>query len=229
VEKVRTVSDTKRDFYTHHTRPINSIYRRVVEELLVELHLLSVNHNFRVDPIYCLGVVSSFDNFMQGYHPEEDRESIFQAICQSVGGSAQEYRASANIALNLAKRMTSFADLISWFKSPQPMEGEYPLSDAVSAIASSSQFKYSRMFALGLYTMVVQVNPEFWQEQKSREEVTNQLAEVLPVSADKLQKDFDLYRSNLEKMQQMILVIEEALEADRKKRAQNTPDTNNLS
>ncbi|NEQ21393.1 MAG: photosystem II biogenesis protein Psp29, partial [Microcoleus sp. SIO2G3] len=28
MNNVRTVSDTKRDFYNHHTRPINSIYRR---------------------------------------------------------------------------------------------------------------------------------------------------------------------------------------------------------
>jgi len=41
VNNVRTVSDTKRAFYTLHTRPINTIYRRVVEELIVEMHLLS--------------------------------------------------------------------------------------------------------------------------------------------------------------------------------------------
>ncbi|MFM6586777.1 MAG: photosystem II biogenesis protein Psp29, partial [Microcystis panniformis] len=33
MDKIRTVSDSKRDFYTRHTRPINSVYRRVVEEL----------------------------------------------------------------------------------------------------------------------------------------------------------------------------------------------------
>ncbi|HAX86545.1 MAG TPA: photosystem II biogenesis protein Psp29, partial [Cyanobacteria bacterium UBA11370] len=66
MNNVRTVSDTKRDFYNCHTRPINSIYRRVVEELMVEMHLLSVNVDFRYDPIYALGVVTSFNRFMQG-------------------------------------------------------------------------------------------------------------------------------------------------------------------
>ncbi|MFM8003381.1 MAG: photosystem II biogenesis protein Psp29, partial [Dolichospermum sp.] len=49
VNNVRTVSDTKKTFYTLHTRPINTIYRRVVEELMVEMHLLSVNVDFSYD------------------------------------------------------------------------------------------------------------------------------------------------------------------------------------
>ncbi|MFM6203351.1 MAG: photosystem II biogenesis protein Psp29, partial [Dolichospermum sp.] len=81
MNNVRTVSDTKRTFYTLHTRPINTIYRRVVEELMVEMHLLSVNVDFSYDAIYALGVVTTFDRFMEGYQPEQDQESIFQAIC----------------------------------------------------------------------------------------------------------------------------------------------------
>lgn len=222
MEKVRTVSDTKRDFYTQHTRPINSIYRRVVEELLVELHLLSVNRHFRVDPIYCLGVVSSFDRFMQGYRPEADKDSIFQAICQGVGSNAQEYQASANVALNLAKRIGSIPNLMAWFGSPDPIEGEFTLAEAVKAIAVNPEFKYSRMFGIGLYTMLVEIDPEFWRDQKSREEIIAKLGEVFSISADKIQKDFDLYQANLEKMQQMVIVVEEALEADRKKRAKKS-------
>ena len=73
MNNVRTVSDAKRAFYTLHTRPINSIYRRVVEELMVEMHLLFVNTDFSYDAIYALGVVTAFDRFMQGYRPEHDR------------------------------------------------------------------------------------------------------------------------------------------------------------
>ena len=118
---VRTVSDTKRAFYTHHTRPINSVYRRFVEELMVEMHLLSVNVDFRIDPIYCLGVVTSFDRFMQGYRPEQDKESIFAALCQSVGGNAQQYRQEAESLVALAKPMSA-QELISWIISLYRLE-----------------------------------------------------------------------------------------------------------
>ncbi|NJR65127.1 MAG: photosystem II biogenesis protein Psp29, partial [Leptolyngbyaceae cyanobacterium CRU_2_3] len=92
---VRTVSDTKRAFYTLHTRPINSIYRRVVDELMVEMHLLSVNADFSYNPIYRLGVVTAFDRFMQGYRPEEDINSIFNALCQALQEDPQQYRQEA--------------------------------------------------------------------------------------------------------------------------------------
>ncbi|ELR96844.1 photosystem II biogenesis protein Psp29 [Gloeocapsa sp. PCC 73106] len=222
MEKVRTVSDTKRDFYAHHTRPINSIYRRVVEELIVELHLLSVNQNFRVDPIYCLGVVTSFDRFMQGYRPEEDKASILASLCQAVGGKLEQYRDHANQVLNLAKRLHGVDDLLAWFKHPQPVEGEFALAEAVSAIALNQSFKYSRMFGIGLYTMLGEKNLELLQDKPARDKITAQFAEVLPVSSDKLQKDFELYQANLEKMKQMIIVVEEALEAERKKRAKKS-------
>ncbi len=60
MNNVRTVSETKRAFYGQHTRPINALYRRVVEELMVEMHLLLVNVEFEYDSIYALGVVSVF-------------------------------------------------------------------------------------------------------------------------------------------------------------------------
>ena len=82
MNNVRTVSDTKRAFYGQHTRPINAIYRRVVEELMVEMHLLLVNADFNYDSIYALGVVNTFDRFMKGYEPESDRTSIYTAIIQ---------------------------------------------------------------------------------------------------------------------------------------------------
>ena len=100
MSNIRTVSDTKRAFYTTHTRPISSIYRRVVEELMVEMHLLSVNAEFQYDSIYALGVVTTFDKFMQGYRPHEDLSSIFAALCQAMNGvDANQYRHDAETLL----------------------------------------------------------------------------------------------------------------------------------
>ena len=96
MSNIRTVSDTKRAFYTTHTRPISSIYRRVVEELMVEMHLLSVNTDFQYDSIYALGVVTTFDRFMKGYRPSEDLSSIFSALCKSMNSAdASQYRQDA--------------------------------------------------------------------------------------------------------------------------------------
>lgn len=220
VEKVRTVSDSKRDFYTNHTRPINSVYRRVVEELLVEMHLLSVNSDFHYDPIYALGVVTSFERFMQGYRPEADKESIFNALCQSVGGDPQKYRQDAESLLSTAKDLSA-QDLISKLQSSSELvQGENKILEVMKAIASAPKSKYTRLFAIGIYTILAETDPELIKNQDKRNEVLKQIAQVLQMPEEKMQKDLDLYRSNLEKMDQLLTVIEEALQADRKKREQ---------
>ena len=227
MDKVRTVSDTKRDFYSHHTRPISSVYRQVVEELMVEMHLLSVNSDFRVDPIYCLGVVTAFERFMQGYRPEEDIDSIYKALCQSVGSNADEYRSSASQALSLAQRMSSLDELLAWLKSPSPQPEEESLAQAVEAIANNPHFKYSRLFAIGLYTMLEKIDPQVVTEESNRNQTLDQLSEVVNLPQEKIKKDLELYRGNLEKMDQVIKVLDEALQADRKKREQKLLEKNN--
>ncbi|WP_263970982.1 photosystem II biogenesis protein Psp29 [Leptolyngbya sp. NIES-2104] len=210
VNSVRTVSDTKRSFYSLHTRPVNSIYRRVVEELMVEMHLLAVNTDFRYDPFYALGVVTTFDRFMQGYRPEADKDSIFNALCRSIESDPQQYRGDA-------QRLVSAASQNAWDSVLIPEKsGEF--RDTLSAIASNPKFKYSRLFAVGLYTVIETSSPETVKDAAKLTEALKQACQALNISEDKAQKDLELYRSNLEKMTQVQAVMADALAADRKKR-----------
>ncbi|MCA1994818.1 MAG: photosystem II biogenesis protein Psp29, partial [Coleofasciculus sp. S288] len=213
------------DFYNHHTRPINSIYRRVVEELMVEMHLLSVNVDFGYDPIYALGVVTSFNRFMQGYRPERDKESIFDALCQAVRNDPQQYKQDAQRLESLAGRLSS-QELVQWFKSPTPLEGAGDIHTTVALISDNPKFKYSRLFAIGLYTLLEQADPELVKDEKQRSEALKQVSDALHLPEEKLQKDLELYRSNLEKIAQARIVIEDAIAADRKKREQRAEEKN---
>lgn len=217
VDQVRTVSDTKRNFYANHTRPINSVYRRLVEELMVEMHLLSVNANFRYNPIYALGVVTAFDRFIQGYRPESDIVSIFSALCGAVGADPQKYRQDAE-ALRAIAADLSVEQLTSWNSSLMSQDGAGALYECLKEIAFDDKFKYSRLFAIGLYSLLEQGNAEVVKQEKERDRVLKELSESLSVSFDKVQKDLDLYRSNLEKMEQVQAILKDTLEADRKKR-----------
>jgi photosystem II biogenesis protein Psp29 len=216
VEKVRTVSNAKRDFYTHHTRPINSVYRRIVEELIVEMHLLSVNADFRYDPVYALGVVTAFERFMQGYQPEKDKATIFDALCKSVNSEPEKYRQDAGEILARVKQL-SVGELSAKVSAPTPSEGDR-LVESLQTIANQSNFKYSRLFAIGLYAILAEADSEIIKDQEKRDRVLKQMTEVLHLPPEKLQKDLDLYRSNLDKMEQLLGVLEETLQADRKKR-----------
>jgi photosystem II biogenesis protein Psp29 len=216
VNNVRTVSDTKRAFYTLHTRPINSIYRRVVDELMVEMHLLSVNADFSYNPIYALGVVTSFDRFMQGYRPEGDKDSIFNAICQALQDDPQRYRNDA-AQLQSEADSWSFNDFLNQVKNLSSTDAGGIIGH-LKGVAANPKFKYNRPFAIGLYTLLEIMNPEAVKDEKQRNEVLQILADAMHFSADKVQKDLELYRSNLEKMAQAQIVLEDILKADRKKK-----------
>jgi photosystem II biogenesis protein Psp29 len=223
VNNQTTVSDTKRNFYSQHTRPINSIYRRVVEELMVEMHLLSTNVDFAYDPIYALGIVSSFDRFMASYRPEADKQSIFVALVQSMGGNAQQYRDDAAVASEFAGSMQE-RDIVEWLTQPTGDGMGAKIADTVKSIASNQKFKYSRLFGIGLFTMLEQAAPDLLKDEKKREEAIVKIGEALHLPTDKVKKDLDAYRSNLDKLVQMEAVMADLAEAERKKREQRAQD-----
>lgn len=221
---VRTLSDTKRAFYQHHARPISSVYRRVVEELLVEMHLLSVNVDFAEDPVYALGVVSSFDRFMEGYKPERDRDSIFQAICRAVEADPDRYRQDA-ARLEAAAAETDADALQAALGDRQQWDRLPPaLKEAIAAVADRPNFKYSRLFAVGLFCLFERADADLVKDDARQQAIAQAAAEQLGLPAEKLRKDLELFRSNLEKMAQARTTLEEMVAAEQKKRAQRERD-----
>jgi photosystem II biogenesis protein Psp29 len=217
VNNLSTVSDTKRNFYSKHTRPINSIYRRVVEELMVEMHLLSTNVDFAYDPIYALGVVSSFDRFMASYRPETDKQSIFVALSESMGGNAEQSRKDAAEVQEFARSMQG-QDIINWLTHPTTEGTGAQLASTIGSIVSNPKFKYSRLFGIGLFTILEQAAPDLLKDEKKRQDAILQIGEAMHLPTEKVQKDLDTYRSNLDKLVQMEAVMSDLAEAERKKR-----------
>lgn len=227
MNEVRTVSDTKRAFYNTHTRPINSIYRRIVEELMVEMHLLSVNTDFRYDPIYALGVVTTFDRFMQGYRPDTDKQSIFQALCQAVGSNADQYRQQAEQIRSEAASL-SVESFQSNLQNLAAAQGDGFMSQ-LRGIAENPNFKYNRLFAVGLFTLLEQMNPAIAKDAQQRDSLLSSVSQPLNLPLDKLQKDLELYRSNLDKFAQAQVVLEDILKADRKKKEERAKQKDAVS
>lgn len=226
MNNVRTVSDTKRTFYTLHTRPINTIYRRVVEELMVEMHLLSVNVDFNYNPIYALGIFTTFERFMAGYKPEQDKESIFNALLKAVEANPDIYKQDAQRLQAIANDLP-VADLIGWLSQTTNLDRDADLQNTLQAIANNSNFKYSRLFAIGLYSLLESSDPKLVKDEKQLTEVLKTITNGLSLSDDKLIKDLELYRSNLDKMNQALSVMADMVAADRKKREQRAqkPDS----
>ncbi|MGD1902332.1 MAG: photosystem II biogenesis protein Psp29 [Geitlerinemataceae cyanobacterium] len=214
MDSVRTVSDTKREFYSLYTRPIDSIFRRVVEELLVEMHLLSVNADFEHDAIYSLGVVTAFDRFMVGYRTDSERDAIFSAICQATGRTVEQYRNEAQGLLGSLGGLSA-DDLKATLEQT---DASNPFKDALAKFSQRERFKYSRLFGIGLWTAIEAIAPDFATEREDRESVLGSIEKMLGLGGDKLKKDVDLYRGNVEKMKLAREAMAEAVAAERKKR-----------
>jgi photosystem II biogenesis protein Psp29 len=188
-----------------------------VDELMVEMHLLAVNVDFRYDAIYALGVVTAFHRFMQGYRPEQDIASIFDALCQALQDDPQRYRQDAARLENLVRRL-SLQELIDWLQQTNRQDDVNDLQDQVRSLASNPSFKYSRLFAIGLFTLVELADAELSKDETGRNAALKQICTALNLPDEKVQKDLDLYRSNLEKMAQARIVMEDLLQAEKKKR-----------
>lgn len=184
---------------------------------MVEMHLLAVNVDFRYDPFYALGVFTSFNRFMQGYRPETDKESIFNAICQATESDSQRYRQDAERLLHLAKSLPA-TELISWLGQAHVVSDAMDLQEQARAIATNPKFKYSRLFGIGLFSLLELSEPDLVKDDARRIDALKQISAALNLPEEKLHKDLDLYRGNLEKMAQALIAMEDALQADRKKR-----------
>jgi photosystem II biogenesis protein Psp29 len=218
VNTVRTVSDTKKDFYLAFPKPVNQVYRRVVDELLVEVHLLKVNQTFVYDAIFALGLVTTFDRFTMGYKPETDRTNLFHALCSSLQFDPSHIRQDASTLSDLAVRSPN--ELHTLLTTSDPTADLQPLSGQLQAIANNENFKYSRLLGVGIYALLEITDPEAIADSAKREEIIKLVGDTLKFGSDRLLKDIDLYRSNLDKIEQARQMIADMVEAERKKRSQ---------
>lgn len=89
---VPTVSQTKLNFLKKYNRPIPTVYNNVLQELIVQQHLMRYKRTYSYDPVFALGFVTVYDQLMDGYPSDEDRDSIFQAYITALNEDPEQYR-----------------------------------------------------------------------------------------------------------------------------------------
>lgn len=86
------MADTKAAFLEGFKRPLPGIYSTVIQELLVQQHLFRWNVTYSYNAITALGVVSIFDQLLEGL-PEQD--PIFEAFIKALQEDPAQYRGDA--------------------------------------------------------------------------------------------------------------------------------------
>jgi photosystem II biogenesis protein Psp29 len=215
VSEALTVADSKRAFHSAFPHVISPLYRRMTDELLVELHLLSRQRGFRPDPLFATGLVQVFDSFSKGYRPEGQREALFQALCTSSGFDAASLRRQQQEALQTLGQH-SVEEVRQWIER-QGEGAPAPLAEALASIRRED-FHYSRLMAVGLLTLLEQAQGADAMDPQTLRQAAHEIGASMGLLRDRLDKDLSLYTSNLEKMAQAVELMEETVAAERRRR-----------
>jgi len=185
-----TISDSKSDFHKEFPYVIPPIYRKLADELLVELHLLSHQKNFKNDGIFAAGLQELFSKFTNGYKPSEHTTKLFNAICNCNGFNPTEINDSAEQLVNKAKGLT-----------------KEELTDFLSKQNNNDSNYYSRINAIGIYKLVSEMQSlKDAKEEDINNEITN-ISKLLGYQHSRVEKDISMYKSNIEKMKQALEII----------------------
>jgi len=187
-----TISDSKSDFHKEFPYVIPPIYRKLADELLVELHLLSHQKNFKNDAIFATGLIELFSKFTNGYKPTEHITKLFDAICNCNGFNPTELMSSSEQLVNKAKLFTK-EDLNNFLSKHK--------ND------SKDMSYYTRIKAIGIYKLVSEIQSfKDAKEEDLNNEITN-ISDILGYQYSRVEKDISIYKSNIEKMKQALEII----------------------
>ena len=216
-----TVADSKRAFHRAFPFVIAPLYRRMVDELLVELHLLSRQKGFRSDPLFASGLIQVFDSFAKGYKPEAQREPLLNALCSASGFDATALRQQRDTAM-ASMGSHSVEQVKQWIEQEGSGAPE-PVSAALASIRRDG-FHYSRLMAVGLLSLLEQAQGADAMDPSTLRSYAHDLGGAMGLLRERLDKDLNLYASNLKKMAQAVELLEETVAAERRKRERQQQD-----
>ncbi|KAK9677969.1 hypothetical protein RND81_11G179500 [Saponaria officinalis] len=206
------VSETKANFLKAYKRPIPSIYNNVLQELLVQQHLMRYKRTFRYDPVFALGFVTVYDQLMDGYPSDADRVAIFEAYIKALQEDPEQYRKDAEKLEAWARSQTP-ASLVEFSSREGEVEGI--MKDIAERAGSKGNFSYSRFFAVGLFRLLELANA-------SEPTVLEKLCTALNVDKRNVDRDLDIYRNLLSKLVQAKELLREYVDREKKKQEERS-------
>ena len=194
-----TVSDSKKLFHEKFPYVIPGLYKRIVDEMLVELNLLNHQNDFTQDYLFCVGLTETFKELMKGYKPEKHLDLHFESLCSSTNFEAKEINEISQ------KSQKEFKD-----KTPQ---------DILKLLIEKSNSKLypSRILNLGIYILISKAQDLKEKDESNTNKMISDIFEKLNLSANKAEKDIGIYKSSISKMEQAKELIEELRIKDNKK------------
>lgn len=194
-----TVSDSKKLFHEKFPFVIPGLYKRIVDEMLVELNLLNHQNDFTQDYLFCVGLTETFKELMKGYKPEKHLDLLFESLCNSTNFEAKNINEISQKSQKEFDNKTSHDILKLLIEKSNPKL--YP----------------SRILNLAIYILISNAQDLKEKDESETNKMISDIFEKLNLSANKAEKDIGIYKSSISKMQQAKELIEELRTKDKKK------------
>ena len=193
-----TVSDSKKFFYEQFPYVIPGLYKRIIDEMLVELNLLNHQNEFTQDYLFCIGLTETFRELMKGYKPEKHLDLLFDSLCRSTNFEAEEIK-------KISK------------KSQEEFKGRSS-KDRLKLLQDKNDSKLypSRILNLGIYKIISNAEDLIGLNELEMNKIISNIFENLNLSFNKAEKDIGIYKSSISKMEQAKELIEELKIKDKK-------------
>ena len=193
-----TVSDSKMLFHELFPYVIPGLYKRIVDEMLVELNLLNHQNEFKQEFLFCVGLTKTFKELMKGYKPEKRLDLLFESLCSST-----------NFEANVIKEISQ--------KSQKEFKDKSS-KDLLKLLEEKSDTKIypSRIVNLGIYLLISDSQDLQEKSEFDKNKMIADIFEKLNLSFDKAEKDIGIYKSSINKMEQAKELIQELKVKDKK-------------
>lgn len=194
-----TVSDSKKLFHEQFPYVIPGLYKRIVDEMLVELNLLNHQKEFIQDDLFCVGLTETYKELTRGYKPEEHLVILFESLCNSSNFEASKIK-------EISKKT------LEEFNKKSLKEISILLKDK-----STSNLYSSRILNIGIYLIIANASDFNEAKDSEKNKFISDIINSLNLSVTKAEKDIGIYKSSIKKMEQAKELLQEANKKNKKK------------
>jgi len=187
-----TVSDSKKLFHEQFPYVIPGLYKRIVDEMLVELNLLNHQNEFIQDNLFCIGLTETFKELTKGYKPDEHLMLLFDALCNSSNFEPKKIREISEKTLEEYKEKS--------LKETTNLLKEQHTSNLYS----------SRILNLGIYLIISSASDFKDLKDSEKNKTISDIFDKLNLSFNKAEKDIGVYKNILIRMEQAKELLQEA-------------------
>ena len=198
-----TVSDSKKVFHEQFPYVISGLYKRIVDEILVELNLLNHQNEFMQDDLFCIGLTETFKELTKGYKPDEHLVLLFESLCNSSNFEPTKIKELSNKTLEEYKEK-SFKEISNLLKEKK----------------STLNLYSSRILNLGIYLIIASATDFNAMKDSEKNKAVSDIINNLNLSVNKAEKDIGIYKSSIMKMEQAKELLQEAKIQNKKKENQ---------